>query len=70
MHYIMGIEFKGAGDQPAAAIHDQLLKKGYIASLRRGNNTLRIDPPLTIKETLLDKFVGELNDIINESHNT
>ncbi len=67
---MIAIEFKGAGDQPAATIHDQLFKKGYIASLRRGNNTLRIDPPLTIEETLLDNFVGELNDIINESHKT
>ena len=63
---MIAIEFKGADDQPAAAIHDQLFKKGYIASLRRGNNTLRIDPPLTINETLLDNFVGELNDIIKE----
>lgn len=61
---MIALEFNGADDQPAAAIHDLLFKKGYIASLRRGQNTLRIDPPLNIDEAILDSFVGELVDIL------
>ena len=57
---MMAIEFNGTGDQPAAAIHDRLFDKGYIASLRRGHNTLRIDPPLIIDKAHLDNFVREL----------
>ena len=63
---MIAIEFNGADDQPAATIHDRLFKKGYIASLRRGHNTLRIDPPLNIEEALLDSFQEELKEIINE----
>jgi len=57
---MMAKEFNETGDQHAAAIHDRLFKKGYIASLRRGHNTLRIDPPLIIDETHLDNFAREL----------
>jgi len=63
---MMAIEFNGAGDQPAVAIHARLFKKGYIASLRRGHNTLRIDPPLIIDEAQLDNFVEELEVILKE----
>lgn len=62
---MIAIEFNGADDQPAAAIHDQLFTKGYIVSLRRGHNTLRIDPPLIIDEKHLDNFVGELRTILS-----
>ena len=57
---MIAIEFNGTGDQPAAAIHDRFFKKGYISSLRRGHNTLRIDPPLIIDKAHLDNFVREL----------
>ena len=63
---MIAMEFNGTGDHPAKAIHDRLFKKGYIASLRRGHNSLRIDPPLIIDEEHLDRFAGELEDIINE----
>ena len=61
---MIAIEFNGTDDRPAATIHDRLFKKGYIASLRRGQNTLRIDPPLIIDEAHLDNFVGELKSIL------
>jgi acetylornithine/N-succinyldiaminopimelate aminotransferase len=61
---MIAIEFNGANDQPAATIHNRLFEKGYLASLRRGQNTLRIDPPLIIDEAILDSFVGELRNII------
>ena len=57
---MMAIEFNGKGDHPAAAIHNGLFKKGYIASLRRGYNSLRIDPPLIIDEAHLGNFAREL----------
>ena len=43
--------------------YDYLFKKGYIVSLRRGQNTLRIDPPLIIDEAILGSFVEELKDV-------
>jgi 4-aminobutyrate aminotransferase-like enzyme len=61
---MIAIEFNGANDQPAATIHDRLFEKGYIASLRRGQNTLRIDPPLITEEAILDSFVGELRNVL------
>ena len=61
---MIAIEFNGTGDQPAAVIHDRLFNKSYIASLRRGHNTLRIDPPLIIDEAHLDNFAGELEAIL------
>jgi acetylornithine/N-succinyldiaminopimelate aminotransferase len=61
---MISIEFKGAGDQPAAQIHDQLFNRGYLVSLRRGHNTLRIDPPLNIDEKHLDNFIAELEVLI------
>ena len=61
---MIAMEFNGTVDQPAAKIHDRLFKKGCIASLRRGQNTLRIDPPLTIEEVHLNSFVGALEAIL------
>ena len=58
------MEFNGSGDQPAATIHNRFFKKGYIASLRRGHNTLRIDPPLIINKAHLDSFVSGLEAIL------
>ncbi|MDW7729295.1 MAG: aminotransferase class III-fold pyridoxal phosphate-dependent enzyme [Bacillota bacterium] len=63
---MIAIEFNGAGDRTAARIHEQLFNRGYLASLRRGRNTLHIDLPLNIDEALLDSFVGELRSIITE----
>ena len=56
----------GTGDQPAAAIHNRLFNKGYISSLRRGHNTLRIDPPLIIDKAHLDNFVRELETSLKD----
>ncbi len=61
---MIAIEFKGTADQPAARTHEQLFKRGYLASLRRGHNTLRIDPPLNIDEKLLDNFTAELEKVL------
>ncbi len=61
---MMAIEFNGADDHPATTIHERLFKKGYVTSLRRGQNTLRIDPPLIIDEVHLDNFVGELKTVL------
>jgi len=61
---MMAIEFNGVDDQPATTIHECLFKKGYVTSLRRGQNTLRIDPPLIIDEVHLDNFVGDLKTIL------
>ncbi len=61
---MIAIEFKGTDNQPAAGIHEQLFNRGYLASLRRGHNTLRIDPPLNIDEKLLDNFIAELENVL------
>ncbi len=61
---MIAIEFKGIDDQPAAKIHEELFKSGYLLSLRRGHNTLRIDPPLNISEELLDNLLTELKNVL------
>jgi len=64
---MIAIEFNGADDQPAATIHDLLFKKGYIVSLRRGQNTLRIDPPLndgSVPDDLLQEMIDESYELI------
>lgn len=63
---MIAIELYGTDDQLAAKIHDQLFDRGYLASLRRGHNTLRIDPPLNIAEEILDNFLTELNNILRD----
>ncbi len=62
---MIALEFAGSGDQPAAAIHDQLFKKGFIVSLRRGYNSLRVDPPLNIEQEHLADFTAELDEVLN-----
>ncbi len=62
---MIALEFAGSGDQPAAAIHDQLIKKGFIVSLRRGHNSLRIDPPFIIEKEQLADFTAELDKVLN-----
>ncbi len=65
--FMIAIEFSGAGDQPAVAIHDQLIKKGFITSLRRGHNSLRIDPPLNIKKEYLAEFTTGLDSVLSST---
>ncbi len=64
--FMIAIELNGTDDQLAAKIHDQLFDRGYLASLRRGHNTLRIDPPLNIAEEILDNFLTELSNILRD----
>ncbi len=62
---MIAIEFAGSGDQPAADIHDQLINKGFIVSLRRGHNSLRIDPPLIIEKEHLADFTAGLDEVLS-----
>jgi 4-aminobutyrate aminotransferase-like enzyme len=48
--------------------HEELFNRGYLVSLRRGHNTLRIDPPLNIDEKLLDNFIAELENVLRQSN--
>ena len=58
---MIALEFEGTDDQPAAYLHDHLFKKGFITSFRRGYNTLRIDPPLTVERIHLNNFIETLD---------
>ncbi len=59
---LIGIQVK---DEIAKRVFDKLFKKGFLTSLC-GGNTIRIAPPLNIKETEIDLFVNGLNDVLEE----
>jgi len=46
------------------SVHRELLKRGYIIARRPGLNVLRIDPPLTVERSDLEKFLAALKDTL------
>ncbi len=48
-----------------SASKKQREERGFIVSLRRGHNSLRVDPPLNIKQEQLTDFTAELDVVLN-----
>ena len=59
---LIGIQIK---DDIAKAVFNKLFESGILTSLC-GGNTIRIAPPLTIKENDVDLFVNELENVLKE----
>jgi len=50
----------------AARLHRQLIDKGFILVLRPGSSILRIDPPLTIEEQDIVRFLEMLEQLLSD----
>lgn len=59
---LIGIEFT---DQYARPVFEEMFHKGYLTSLC-GGTTMRIAPPLIIKETDIDGFVNALENALEK----
>ena len=59
---LIGIQIK---DDIAKTVFNKLFESGILTSLC-GGNTIRIAPPLTIKENDVDLFVNELENVLKE----
>lgn len=60
------IEEEGAahdGRDATGRIHRELARRGYITGRRPGRNVLRLDPPLTIPEEEIERFLSVLAEV-------
>jgi acetylornithine aminotransferase len=49
-----------------AAVHHELVNRGYVVARRPGLNVLRIDPALTVERADIEGFLATFDDILAE----
>lgn len=57
---MVGVDLNG---RPVAEVIDAMLEKGFV-TLRAGENTLRLVPPFTIDNAVIDKFGETLEEVL------
>jgi acetylornithine/N-succinyldiaminopimelate aminotransferase len=58
---------EGTTESTAKKIQLELFSHGFIIARRPGTNTLRLDPPLSIPEEVINNFINSLVMILEES---